>query len=378
MADPKNALDAMSEALASKTETPAADTSADEADDAADDNDEPDAGDEVAELAPDGDKVPAAEGDSESKDDKGEVADGKPAKDDAGKKPAADAAKKDDKPAEGADKKPAADPAAKKPDAKTADPVNDPIDPRLGERTQTRVKSLIDMVKERDTEVAQGRELFEQISSTGMSPEELGTMLGYARLVHSENIEDKRTAFKFLQGELRGLALQLGETAAGVNMLDDYPDIKEQLEAGTITEKAAQELVLSREHTKANTAHNTRQQETAAELQTARTKGVADMDELGETLKGIDPQYAAKAAILIPKLQPVLAKLHPSQWVKKFRDEYKAFKLPAPAAGGAAPGAPAGGVKPQPLRPGQPSGNSAAQPSNAREAMDAALSSMGR
>jgi len=332
----------------------------------------PAAGDEVEDTAG-GDEKPTT-GAEETPVADGKKPDEKPAVG-TEETPVADAKKPDEKPAVGADGKPAAEKPATP--AKAADHLNDPIDPRWKEATRERFQALTTMVRERDAEIAQGRELFTAIESTGMSPEELGTILSYSRLVHSDNIDDRRTAFKFLQGELRGLALQLGETTAGVDIVDEHPDLKEQLEAGQITEAVAREVALSRERAKVETANATRQRETAAEADAARTQAVADMDELGATLADLDPQYEAKAKLLIPKLQPVLSKMHPTQWVAHFRKEYRTFKLPAAtvAPANADPAAP---TKGQPLRPNkQPSGQGAQQPTSALEAMNAALDGIG-
>lgn len=395
----KEALDVINAAIDQKVEKPAEPAKDEDTDGDTDDTDTGTDGDDAGEsqsagaTAPDTDtgRASAADAGADGKDTAaagkkdagaGDVpVDGKPGaaaaqpggkgekKPDDGKKPDGAAAKKE---GEGGEKP--------KAPAKEPDHLNDPIDSRLKETTQTRIRFLIDTVKERDTEVAQGRELFQSISSTGMSGEELGTMLTYARLVHSDKVEDKRTAFNFLQAELRGLALQLGETSAGVDFLADHPDLKERVEAGTLTDTDARELVLSRERTKANEAAVTRQNETEQEAQAAHAKGNADLTELGRTLQAMDPLYTRKMTVLGSQLKAELSKLHPTKWVEHVRKSYAEFKLPAappaPNNGGTPPAGDS--EKPQPLRPNkQPSGDGAKQPTSAREALDAALGSMG-
>lgn len=374
----KEALDALNAAIAPAIQTPEPAKGDEETPDGDTDgeNDEGASAGEVADPAAggtDGGEKPAAAGEPPAKD--GKVADGeKPA---VGAKPD-DKAKKPDgeKPAEGAAKP---DDKAPKAPAKAADPVNDPIPATVSERTRERITSLISTVKTQEVEVRQGRELFESITSTGMTAEELGTMLTYSRLVHSDKVEDKRTAFTFLQSELRGLALQLGETAAGVDLLAEHPDLSEALESGTITEKHAREVALSREQARVTEAGRARQTETAAEAQTAYAAGVAALDDLGTTLRAVDPQYEAKATALQARMPAELKKLHPSKWVAHFRAEYAKLTTAAPVKPAApAGGAPAGGDAPQPLRPNkQPSGDGTKQPTSAREALDAALGGLG-
>lgn len=316
-------------------------------------------------------KVPDGE---KPADGKAKVADGEPAKDEkpGDKKPDAAAAKDGEKPADGAAKP---DDKAKPP-AKAADPVNDPIPSQVSERTRERMTSLITMVKEKEVEAKLGRELFSDIESAGMSAEELGTMLSYSKLIHSDNIEDHRKAFNFLQSELRGLALRLGETNVGLDFLTDYPDLREQVDSGAITEAAARELALSRERSKVTEQSQARATETAEQAAAAHNAGNVALTDLGRTLQLADPLYAQKMVTLGPELKTALEKIHPSKWVEHVRKAYFEYKAPV-AAPVVAPVVPVG-PKGEPLRPNkQPSGDGAKQPTSAREAMDAALSGLG-
>lgn len=371
----KEMLDAVNAAIApAVVETPAPDTSKE--DDEKEDGDEGEAlaGDEK----PDGEK-PAEGKDDEAKEKGGEPPAkpaGEPAKDEkpGDKKPDAAKPKDGEKPADGAAKP---DDKAKPP-AKPTDPVNDPIPATVSERTRERITSLITTVKEQTAEIAQGRELFSAIESTGMNAEELGTMLSYSRLVHSADLADKKKAFTFLQGELRGLALQLGETNVGLDFLAEYPDLREQVDSGAVTEAAAREIALSRERTKVSEQSRARATETEEQAQAAHTAGSAALTDLGMTLRAVDPLYAQKMAAIEPAMKAELAKLHPTKWVEHVRKAYAAYKLPAapvpPVNNGGTPPGPKG----EPLRPHkQPSGDGAKQPTSAREAMDAALGSLG-
>lgn len=357
MANPQDALEAVNAALnGPEPEDKEEEKTASEEDEDVE-ADESAAGKEDADAKPEGEK---------SEDDKpeeekleGEKSEGEKAPE---KKP------EDGKPAD----KQADKPAAEKP----LDPVNDPIPAQVSERTRERITSLIDMVKTRDAELAQHRELFQAIESTGMQPDELGMMLRYARLVHSDKLEDRRAALQILQQEVRGLALQLGEVSVGVNLLDDHPDLKQKFAAGQITEEDAREIALARENARISRAAQARQQQEAQHIAQERSVAIAQLNELGVTLQAIDPLYAQKTAILAPQLKARMAQEPPSRWVALFRDEYLKLKLPAqPAMPAAASQPPV--EKPQPLRPNrQPAGEGQKAPSSPLEALNSALESI--
>lgn len=54
--------------------------------------------------------------------------------------------------------------------------------------------------------------------------------------------------------------------------------------------------------------------------------GRQELNELEQQLKA-DPDYAYKRAILLPILQPVLWKLHPSEWAPVFAASYARLEI---------------------------------------------------
>jgi hypothetical protein len=268
-----------------------------------------------------------------------------------------------------------------KPLAVKADPVNDPIPEDVKGRTRERMTSLIAAVKEKDEHIAVQNQLFDSIQSTGATPEEFGAMLGYMRWVHSDKPEDLKQARTLLLSELEGLSLKLGEAAPGVDFLSKYPDLQEKVNNGQITVDDANEMALHRQRTKVQTDQTTQQrtqQETAQAATTERNAAIKELNELGSALSGSDPDYARKHEMLKPMID-VLGTMPPKQWKTAFMNAYKALKLPAAGAGGAAPVA--GGNKPpgnQPLRGNKvPSGSSARAPTSMLDAVSAAIDAAG-
>lgn len=268
----------------------------------------------------------------------------------------------------------AAEAAAKKP----SDPVNDPIPATVAPRTKERITSLIGTVKELQPFKERYEEVMGHITSTGANAEEFATMLSYMRLIHSDNIEDRRTAFNMLSAELKGLAALVGEVIPGDDPLEGHPDLQNAVTAQSMSKEHATELAQARSRAKAATAAGettAAQQRTAQEFETARVAGVKDLNDLEGEMRKTDPQYEAKKAIILPALRPVFAQIHPSRWKATWIEAYKSVKVAAPRAPATTPAN--GGTKPgnQPLRPNkQPAGGGAvSQPKSMLEAISASL-----
>lgn len=360
MADEKapepTALDAINSALESITPK-----APDSTGDAAGDEPETDEaeGEEGTGEAPEG-EAPAGEEDPE-----GEGPDGKK-KDEAEETPEQKAAREL---AETPEQKTArlAEETKKKPD-----PINDPIPQTVAPRTRERITSLIKEVKDRDGIVEQHRELFNTIQSTGVSPENFGHTLTVLRLFNSDKIEDNRQAYIFLQSQVAEMAKKLGETVPGVDPLEGHADLKEAVEAQSISSQHAGELAAARNRAAAviaaNNANTQTQEAAAAEWNQANTVAKAALNALGKTLSGLDANYETKAKAVMAKITPTLGGIHPSKWVQLFQDEYAALGKKVVTVPGAKK------VTGQPLRPNkQPAGGGQKQPGSALEAVEAAL-----
>jgi len=294
---------------------------------------------------------------------------------------------------EGAEKKDAADGEKKegeeKPDDKTAkdgkqpDHVNDPIDARLAPRTQERIRSLADEVKQLRQISENNGAMIGAIMDTGATPQEFGAMVGYLGAVHSEDPARLEAAYQLLQSELQGLAIRMGKPLPEVNWLDGQQDLIDGIRAGAMTRETAIELAMHRASKKRNdavTAAKAKDAQTAQSTEQEAKAATAELDALGDELAAADPQYAAKYAIIVPKLKAEMAKLPPKQWKTRFLEEYAKTKVgpkPAPVAAKPAPGAPIlNKPKNQPLRPSTPSGGTVKTPGSALDALSSAIDGM--
>jgi hypothetical protein len=257
---------------------------------------------------------------------------------------------------------------------KKPDPLTDPIEKGVSERTTARIHSLIELAKESQAKADESRQLFQHIADTGTSPENFGATISYLRLFNSKDPADNEKAFLVLQAEYRALAVKLGKTDAGVDLLAEYPDLKEEVRQGHLHAGRANEIALSRTRDAATARDRTTQKVTddqTRDFETAKTAAVNELNVLGNQMAS-DPEYARKYAILVPALRPVFERLHPSQWKAAFQSAYAGLKLPS-----ALPALPADKVivKGRPLRPKAPSGQGSKQAVSLEDAIQAGLDS---
>lgn len=260
-----------------------------------------------------------------------------------------------------------------KPAAKQPDPVNDPIPDDVKGKTRERMETLIKTAKEVTTRAEKAEtdraELLGYVAETRATPEQFTQALGYLKAVNSGDPAQIRTAIKTVQAELNALSRMIGEPIPGVDLLAEHQDLKEALEAGDLSQQHAQEIAAARAmRATQNQAsqHQTEQQRVQQEV----ASGKAALNQLEAQLTATDPQYAAKRAIIVPMLQPVLSQLHPSKWAAAFKEAYA--KLPATAIAPAP--APANvqqrtTQQQQPLRAKQTAGQTARAPGSLLDAI---------
>lgn len=275
-----------------------------------------------------------------------------------------------EKPKEGEAEEPK-DEEAKVEEVKPIDPLNDPIPTGVAARTRERIETLVGMVKEAETYKQNYHEVVSMVNSTGASPEEFGQMLQYMKMVHSDNPDDKRTALKVLQSELRGLAVQLGESdVPGFDPLADFKDLQQAVELKEMAPEHAKELAVARlrkQDELTRQTHAMQQNQAQMSAQQAVEQGKATLNTLGQKLSA-DPDYEAKAAVLVPMLKETFNSIHPTQWAVVFENAYRNLKVPA-----APKPTPKPVPKNQPMRAKAPAGNSDPGINSALDAVNAAL-----
>lgn len=256
----------------------------------------------------------------------------------------------------------------KKPEAKAPDAVNDPIPEDVKGRTRERMESLVGKVKETTEKLThvetQYNSVMGMIAATQATPEQYGMVLDYLGAVNSGDDTQVRGAIQVLQSELKALYEKLGEPMPGTDVLAAHQDLRDAVEVGDITEAHARELAAARGRAAAQTRREeTQRTQTAAQAEHARAidAGRNGLNALEVQLRASDPHYDAKRASLIEVLKPMMARVHPSQWVETFKEAYA--RVPNPVA--VAPKV----ESPQPLRPRSPAGGQTKAASTLEEAV---------
>ena len=215
--------------------------------------------------------------------------------------------------------------------AKKGDPVNDPIPETLQARTRDRMESLIGLVKEKDAILASQHGILNAITNTGASPQEFGAMIGYMSWVHSDEPSKLKMARDLLLSELEGVCLKLGEAAPGIDFIAKHPDIQAMVQAGQITQEAANELAITRSR-KAAADHKAQVDAERNATETAQTRerdtAIANLNALGQQMAKTDADYKRKFQIMKDNgIMETLRELPVRQWKDAFLRAYN--RIPA-------------------------------------------------
>ena len=254
-------------------------------------------------------------------------------------------------------------------DAADADHVNDPIPEATNEKTATRIRSLIELVKGKDASEAQRDEIVERITDTGADPEQYANTLGFLKLYNSADVKDRKTALEVMRGMVKELALDVGE-GASVTKLEDHDDLQAEVEAGTLTEKRAIEIAATRERqtmTDNRTAADNAKTETATQTQQNIATGKGQLDTLEASLRTNEANYAALRPMFIGVLKSVLKRTHPTEWGVAAQEVFEQVKLANPNVAATPKPKP----KNTPLRPKQGAGGGNDKKTEGGDALDA-------
>jgi len=269
------------------------------------------------------------------------------------------------------------------PGAKKPDPLNDPIPKELKQETQDRIRTLITMNRETTQKFEAIQRDFDFMVSglqqAGVSPEQYGETLSWLALFNSNDPKQQEKALELVESVADRLATLLGKERTVNDPLAQHADLQEAVRTNKITAQYAKEIARTRNSQSFRTelstvAQNaqTQQQQQAQALQQARS----DLNTLETELKARDPLYEQKKAQIVPILKPLFKHLPPAQWKGAFEEAYKNARVASAARKSGSNSPPAN----QPMRAkggsGAGGGSMARQPSNALEAMNAALSSM--
>lgn len=213
------------------------------------------------------------------------------------------------------------------------------------ERTQERDAAIA----ERDAALQQYTAVEQTLKKTGATPEAMGRILVAMEYANSGDPTKIGLALDMIEQWRGNLARMAGRPVPGVDMLSEYPDLKQRVENGELDEGTAQEIAAARTgRREAETRSTTRStQEQAIEQQAAQwqqrvSAAQANLTALGEELKKSDVDYKQKIGLLEKRgfFQRVAQNTPPEQWGDVFQAAYDAVgdaaasvRTPAPKPG---------------------------------------------
>ena len=224
-------------------------------------------------------------------------------------------------------------------------------------------KEVSAQVMERDETIGEFRQM---IDESGASPEEFNDLLRYSQMATSGDLEG---ALALLDGQRELLAQAMGKPLPGVDLLSDFPDLREKVDSFAITEDAALEMATSRRNTakaeKQRTVQSEQQDQSEAnQLQT--DDAVTSITKLSNDWKANDIDYLAKHDRLMKRAAEIASKYPPREWAPMLEDYYNVLTEVNASTNTTRKSTN------QPLRPGGGSGGSK-EPGSSADAISQAL-----
>ncbi|MGA0588087.1 hypothetical protein ACO2Q2_13300 [Dyella sp. KRB-257] len=177
----------------------------------------------------------------------------------------------------------------------------------------------------------------ETVMASTATPEQFGSALNVIRAVNSGDPKAMGVAFDAMLNEVVELGRKIGREVPGlVDPLAAHPDLAEEVEQGDITRKRALEIISQRVSAQHLQEANTRR-ETQEQWNTARDAALTNIQQLNDTLKAADPDFARKLPLLQPALDLITTTMHPSQWHAAVQQAYAKIPALPPVAAAPAP-----------------------------------------
>lgn len=197
-------------------------------------------------------------------------------------------------------------------------------------------------------------ETYQFLQQHNVGPQRFTQAMTMAAALSSSDFGTLRKAREGLMWELQELNKKLGVAGDGYDPLTEQgnADLAGAVQNEEMTrERALQFAAERREAAHLRTQNENAQRQTQEQGQHAQAvqRAAGELDAIQTEYEKLDPQFKAKADLLVPMLKPVFAKLPPSEWAAAFKEAYANVTLPA-AAAPAQPARPAP-LRNQPLRP---------------------------
>ena len=200
------------------------------------------------------------------------------------------------------------------------------------------------------------------LNETKTSSEDLSAMLEYNRLVKTGDLE---SALAVLDEQRSLVARMLGRPIEGVDVLDEFSDLKQEVTDGVLTMARAAEIAKARRMQEAlqyqrQTQEQTQQQ--AGAKQKAVKDALSSIQSFAAEMAAKDVDYAKKEEILLKSVEAISSKFPADLWLDQVQMLYDNISvIPTPPA-----------PRPTPLRPNS-GGGGTAQPKSMLDAINNGL-----
>ena len=201
----------------------------------------------------------------------------------------------------------------------------------LQPKASRRFQDLVADNKTKDHEISQAKEAVTQIQKTvhdsGLTAEEFAVLLDYGKLATSTDRTMKEHALQFARGEVRRLSQEMGVEVEGVDLLDDFNDLKEQVDNYELSRDHAVELANSRRN-KQRTEQQTQVAQQRQQVQNQQVGVTQDaavkIQSFMDTKKKTDIDFAAKEKYLLNQVESIQKNYPPNQWPAVVEQLYSA------------------------------------------------------
>jgi len=211
------------------------------------------------------------------------------------------------------------------------DAPQDEDEPAQAPRQQKRFRELKDEIDALKPVAERGREWEQMLQSTKATPQQFGNMLNYLAAVNSGDPTQMGQAFDAMQAELATLGKRLGKPAPGYDPLTEHTDLQAQIEQGTLSREAAQELIAARRQQAMYTEHQ-QQSVQQQQQQAAQQQALDAVSALGDKLRAQDGAlFKARFKAIEPMVAIIQDSLPPAQWAAAIERAYQAAPV-IPAA----------------------------------------------
>ena len=245
----------------------------------------------------------------------------------------------DEAPEQKQDKPPETDKESEEPKEETPEATEDnPADELYSEpeglkpKAQERFRSLVEANKSKDQELEESRntvaEIQKTIQNTGISPEEFGGLLDFARMATSQSPDEKKQAFQIAKNEMQRLAKEIGVEEGGVDLLEGYQDLQEKVDNYELDRNDAVELANARRSQQRTLEQQqlvNQQQQQNINQQSEIQKSTEEISTFMVDRQKTDIDFEAKEKYLMGQVQSIQQQYPPSQWPAVVAQLYSAL-----------------------------------------------------